>query len=50
MPGTPLLMTFPVTATSHLLAEYRTRGGYGAPQRASSATAAPPSRWAASGP
>ena len=25
-----LLMTFPVTATSHLLSEYRARGGYGA--------------------
>ena len=29
MPGKPLLMTFPVTATSHLLADYRARGGYG---------------------
>jgi NADH-quinone oxidoreductase subunit F len=28
MPGKQLLMTFPVTATSHLLAEYRARGGY----------------------
>ena len=28
MPGTQLLMTFPVTATSHSLAEYRARGGY----------------------
>ncbi len=28
MPGTPLLMTFPVTATSHLLEDYRARGGY----------------------
>ena len=28
MPGTQLLMTFPVTATSHTLAEYRARGGY----------------------
>ncbi len=28
MPGTPLLMTFPVSATSHLLEEYRARGGY----------------------
>jgi NADH-quinone oxidoreductase subunit F len=28
MPGKTLLMTFPVTATSHLLADYRTRGGY----------------------
>src|SRR5438045_5901122 len=29
MPGKPLLMTFPVTATSHTLADYRARGGYG---------------------
>jgi NADH-quinone oxidoreductase subunit F len=29
MTGTPLIMTFPVTATSHLLAEVRERGGYG---------------------
>jgi NADH-quinone oxidoreductase subunit F len=28
MPGRQLLMSFPVTATSHLLAEYRARGGY----------------------
>jgi NADH-quinone oxidoreductase subunit F len=28
MPGRSLLMTFPVTATSHTLAEYRARGGY----------------------
>ena len=28
MPGRQLLMTFPVTATSHLLAAYRERGGY----------------------
>ena len=28
MPGKPLLMTFPVTATSHSLADYRARGGY----------------------
>jgi NADH-quinone oxidoreductase subunit F len=28
MPGKPLLMTFPVTATSHTLADYRARGGY----------------------
>ena len=34
MPGTPLLMTFPVTATSHLLVEYRARGGYGALEKA----------------
>ena len=30
MPGRKLLMTFPVTATSHTLAEYRARGGYAA--------------------
>ncbi|HET7204467.1 MAG TPA: NADH-quinone oxidoreductase subunit NuoF [Steroidobacteraceae bacterium] len=30
MPGRQLLMTFPVTATSHSLAEYRARGGYAA--------------------
>ena len=30
MPGKPLLMTFPVTATSHTLADYRARGGYAA--------------------
>jgi NADH-quinone oxidoreductase subunit F len=30
MPGRQLLMSFPVTATSHTLAEYRARGGYGA--------------------
>jgi NADH-quinone oxidoreductase subunit F len=29
MAGAKLLMTFPVTATSHTLAEYRARGGYG---------------------
>ena len=29
-----LLMTFPVTATSHTLAEYRARGGYGSLQKA----------------
>ena len=28
MPGRQLLMSFPVTATSHTLAEYRARGGY----------------------
>ena len=28
MPSTRLLMTFPVTATSHTLADYRARGGY----------------------
>ena len=30
MTGRKLLMTFPVTATSHTLADYRARGGYGA--------------------
>ncbi len=30
MPGRQLIMSFPVTATSHSLAEYRARGGYGA--------------------
>src|SRR5580765_2745862 len=30
MAGTKLLMTFPVTATSHTLAEYVARGGYAA--------------------
>jgi len=34
MPGTQLLMTFPVTATSHTLADYRARGGYGTLQKA----------------
>jgi NADH-quinone oxidoreductase subunit F len=34
MPGTQLLMNFPVTATSHLLSEFRARGGYGALERA----------------
>ena len=29
MTGRKLIMTFPVTATSHLLADYRARGGYG---------------------
>jgi NADH-quinone oxidoreductase subunit F len=28
MPGRKLIMTFPVTPTSHLLADYRARGGY----------------------
>jgi NADH-quinone oxidoreductase subunit F len=28
MPGQQLIMTFPVTATSHTLADYRARGGY----------------------
>ena len=27
MPGKQLLMTFPVTATSHTLADYAARGG-----------------------
>ena len=30
MAGTRLLMTFPVTETSHTLADYKARGGYGA--------------------
>jgi len=30
MPGRQLIMSFPVTATSHSLAEYRARGGYDA--------------------
>jgi NADH-quinone oxidoreductase subunit F len=34
MTGARLLMTFPVTATSHSLAEYRARGGYRALQKA----------------
>jgi NADH-quinone oxidoreductase subunit F len=34
MTGTKLLMTFPVTATSHTLADYRARGGYGALEKA----------------
>jgi NADH-quinone oxidoreductase subunit F len=33
MPGTQLLMTFPVTATSHSLADYRARGGYATLQK-----------------
>ncbi len=66
MPGRQLLMTFPVTATSHTLADYRARGGYAtlakvlremtprtsprkSPRPGSWATAAPPSRSAASG-
>jgi len=32
--NTKLLMTFPVTATSHTLADYRARGGYAALQKA----------------
>ncbi len=34
MPGTPLIMTFPVTATSHTLADYRARGGYATIEKA----------------
>jgi NADH-quinone oxidoreductase subunit F len=34
MPGRQLFMTFPVTATSHTLAEYRARGGYASLARA----------------
>ena len=34
MTGTRLLMTFPVTATSHTLADYRARGGYRALEKA----------------
>jgi len=34
MPGRQLIMTFPVTATSHSLAEYRARGGYVALEKA----------------
>jgi NADH-quinone oxidoreductase subunit F len=34
MPGRQLFMSFPVTASSHLLAEYRARGGYGALEKA----------------
>ena len=34
MADTRLLMTFPVTATSHTLAEYRGRGGYGSLEKA----------------
>ena len=33
MTGTKLIMTFPVTATSHLLSEYRARGGYATLER-----------------
>jgi len=33
MPGRQLIMDFPVTATSHLLADYRARGGYQALQK-----------------
>ena len=34
MKNTKLLMTFPVTASSHTLADYRARGGYAALQKA----------------
>src|SRR6185295_16647712 len=34
MANTRLLMTFPVTATSHTLAAYRARGGYGSLEKA----------------
>jgi NADH-quinone oxidoreductase subunit F len=34
VPGTQLIMTFPVTPTSHSLADYRARGGYGALEKA----------------
>ncbi|HEY5309120.1 MAG TPA: NADH-quinone oxidoreductase subunit F, partial [Casimicrobiaceae bacterium] len=34
MPGQQLLMTFPVTATSHSLADYRVRDGYATLRRA----------------
>ena len=34
MTGTRLIMTFPVTGTSHTLAEYRARGGYRALEKA----------------
>jgi NADH-quinone oxidoreductase subunit F len=34
MAGTKLLMTFPVTATSHTLEEYRARGGYASLEKA----------------
>src|SRR5512132_3119881 len=34
MANTKLLMTFPVTATSHTLADYRARGGYGSREKA----------------
>jgi len=34
MPGRQLIMTFPVTATSHSLADYRARGGYEALRKA----------------
>jgi NADH-quinone oxidoreductase subunit F len=34
MPGRQLIMSFPVTATSHSLEEYRARGGYAALDKA----------------
>src|SRR5450631_2291616 len=34
MANTKLLMTFPISATSHTLAEYRARGGYGSLEKA----------------
>ena len=34
MPNHKLLMTFPVTATSHTLDEYRARGGYASLEKA----------------
>ena len=34
MPGRQLIMSFPVTATSHSLDEYRARGGYQALDKA----------------
>ena len=34
MPGRQLIMTFPVTATSHTLADYRARGGYATLEKA----------------
>ena len=34
MPGRQLIMSFPVTTTSHTLVEYRKRGGYGALEKA----------------
>ncbi len=34
MPGRQLLMSFPVTATSHALADYRARGGYATLEKA----------------
>lgn len=34
MPGRQLIMSFPVTTTSHTLVEYRNRGGYGALEKA----------------